>query len=124
MSDFREQEVNAVIGQDSRGLDLTHYVLAERIIQDDIRLMLKAHAVGDYDFISTRFGEGHRGYHNMTGGDLWSEWGDIEETWYGAYEDDELPYPPVEEDPIHRLEEDENGEVATYGQRLAETGAE
>ena len=112
MDDFREQEVNAVIGQDSRGLDLTHYVLAERIIQDDIRLMLKAHAVGDYAFISLRFGQGHRGYHNMTSGELWSEWGDIEESWYGAYEDGELPYAPVEEDPIHILEEDENGEVA------------
>ena len=124
MSDFREEEVNAVIGQDSRGLDLTHYVLAERIIQDDIRLMLKGHEARDYDFISNRFGSGFRGYHNMTGGELWAEWQEIEDTWYSAYENDELPYAPVEEDPIHRLEEDENGEVATYGQRLAETGAE
>ena len=112
MSDFREQEVNAVIGQDSRGLDLTHYVLAERIIQDDIRLMLKGHEARDYDFISNRFGSGFRGYHNMTGGELWAEWQEIEDTWYSAYENDELPYAPVEEDPIHRLEEDENGEVA------------
>ena len=93
-----------IVGTDSRGCELTHYVLAERIVLDDVRLTMKAASVEDYDFISTRFGEGHRGYHNMSPGELWAEWGDIEDGWYGAYDDGELPYEPIEEDPIHTVD--------------------
>ena len=92
-----------IIGTDSRGCELTHYVLAERIVLDDVRLTMKAAEVQDYDFISTRFAEGHRGYHNMSPGELWAEWGDIEDSWWGAWDDGELPYEPIEEDPIHKL---------------------
>jgi hypothetical protein len=73
-----------VVGTDSRGCVLTHYVLAERIVLDDIRLAMKAAEVEDYDFLATRFAEGHRGYHNMSLGELWAEWGDIEDSWLGA----------------------------------------
>ena len=92
-----------IVGVDSRGCELTHYILAERIVLDDVRLTMKAAEVKDYDFISTRFAEGHRGYHNMSPGELWAEWGDIEDAWLGAYDDGELPYAPIEEDPIHKL---------------------
>ena len=91
-----------IVGTDSRGCELTHYVLAERIVLDDVRLTMRAASVEDYDFISTRFGEGHRGYHNMSPGELWAEWGDIEDGWLGAWDDGELPYEPIEEDPIHK----------------------
>ena len=33
----------------------------------------------------------------------------------GPFEDGELPYELYDEDPLVALEEDENGEVATYG---------
>ena len=91
-----------IVGVDSRGCELTHYILAERIVLDDVRLAMKAAEVQDYDFISTRFAEGHRGYHNMSPGELWAEWGDIEESWYGALDDGELPYEPCKEDPVHK----------------------
>lgn len=91
-----------VVGRDCRGHELTHYVLAERIIQDDIRQAIKSHLNGDWDFLAHRFGEGHRGYHNMSSGELWAEWGDIEESWYGALDDGELPYEPCKEDPVHK----------------------
>jgi len=51
----------------------------------------------------------------MTGGELWSEWKDLEDKFYRLYEDGELPYELYDEDPLVALEEDENGEVATYG---------
>ena len=97
------EHTDLVIGTDSRGCELTHYVLAERIVLDDIRLAIKAAEVQDYDFLATRFAEGHRGYHNMSPGELWAEWGDIEESWYGAWDDGLLPYEPIAEDPIHKL---------------------
>jgi len=91
------------VGTDSRGCELTHYVLAERIVLDDVRLTVKAAEDQDYYFVSTRFGEGHRGYHNMSPGELWAEWKEIEESWLQAYDDGALPYEPIEEDPIHKL---------------------
>lgn len=91
-----------IVGTDSRGNTLTHYVLAERIVLDDVRLTMKAAEVQDYDFIATRFAEGHRGYHNMSPGELWAEWGDIEEGWLAAYDEGTLPYEPLPEDPIHK----------------------
>lgn len=96
-------QTDLVIGTDSRGCELTHYVLAERIVLDDIRLAISAAAVDDYDFLATRFAEGHRGYHNMSPGELWAEWGDIEDSWYGAWDDGALPYEPIAEDPVHKL---------------------
>ena len=37
----------------------------------------------------------------MSPGELWAEWGDIEESWYGALDDGALPYEPCKEDPVH-----------------------
>jgi hypothetical protein len=103
VDDVFVEHTDLVIGKDSRGCELSHYILAERIVLDDIRLALKAAEVQDYDFLATRFAEGHRGYHNMSPGELWAEWGDIEESWYGAWDEGTLPYEPIAEDPIHKL---------------------
>ena len=60
----------------------------------------------------------------MSSGELWAEWKEQEDRFYRMYEDGELPWELNDEDPLVALEQDENGEVKTYGQRLGETGAE
>lgn len=124
--DFRDIEQNAIVGEDSRSLSLTHYVLAERLIQVEYASIMNDTLGGTASETLIYILEGgFRGYHKYTGGELWSEWKDgAEDKWYQLYEDNALHWEPYDEDPIHTLEEDENGEVKTYGQRLAETGAE
>jgi hypothetical protein len=56
----------------------------------------------------------------MSPGELWSEWKDSEELWYKMYDTGTLPWEIYDEDPIKALEEDENGEVETYGKRLTD----
>ena len=114
--DFRDVEQGAIVGEDSRGLSLTHYVLAERM------MLLEYHTIKteinespSSDTLIYILEGGFRGFHKMTGGELWSEWKDLEDKFYRLYEDGELPYELYDEDPLVALEEDENGEVATYG---------
>ena len=114
--DFRDVEQSAIVGEDSRSLSLTHYVLAERM------MLLEYHTIKteinespSSDTLIYILEGGFRGFHKMTGGELWSEWKDLEDKFYRLYEDGELPYELYDEDPLVALEEDENGEVATYG---------
>jgi len=110
--DFRQAEQNTVVGEDSRALQLTHYVLAERLTAVDIADFRNDIADSDYTVIAEIIGNGFRGFHNMSSGELWAEWQEREERFYRMYEDGELPYELNEEDPLVALEQDENGEVA------------
>ena len=123
--DFRDVEQQAIVGEDSRGLQLTHYVLAERLIQVEYANIADSIRTGmtDDNLIYILEG-GFRGFHKFTSGELWAEWKEVEEKFYHLYETNGLPWEVYDEDPLVALEEDENGEVKTYGQRLAETGAE
>jgi hypothetical protein len=124
--DFKDMEDDAIVGEDSRAMQLTHYVLAERLIQCEYaRIKHEINNESSSDILTYILEGGHRGYHKYTAGELWSEWKDgSEDYWYQLYEDGELPWEPFDEDPIVALEKDENGEVKTYGQRLAESSAE
>ena len=123
--DFRDVEQQAIVGEDSRGLQLTHYVLAGRLIQVEYANIADSIRTGmtDDNLIYILEG-GFRGFHKFTSGELWAEWKEVEEKFYHLYETNGLPWEVYDEDPLVALEEDENGEVKTYGQRLAETGAE
>ena len=108
--DCREQEEVIV---DKDGHFLTHYVLAERLLQVEyaqIRDEIRHEATSDT--LTYILEGGFRGFPKYTSGELWSEWKDgAEDKWYQLYEDDALPWEAYDEDPIHALEEDENGEV-------------
>jgi len=112
MSDFRKEEQNAIVGEDSRALQLTHYVLAERLVCLEVAEILSDSNNGDFMVITEMLENGFRGYHKMTSGELWAEWKEQEDRFYRLYEDGELPYGLCDEDPLVALEEDENGEVA------------
>jgi len=123
--DFRDVEQQTIVGEDSRSLQLTHYVLAERLLQVEYANIAKEIVEEASSETLTYILEGgFRGFHKFTSGELWSEWKEVEEKFYHMYETNTLPWEVYEEDPLVALEKDENGEVATYGQRLAETGAE
>lgn len=102
-----------VVGEDSRAMELTHYVLAERLLQVEYAIITEEHRNGPSSETLVYILEGgFRGFHNMSPGELWSEWKTKEDTWYRMYEDGELPWEVYEEDPIVALEKDETGEVA------------
>ena len=126
--DFRDVEASTVVGEDSRSLDLTHYVLAERLLQVEyatIAKEIRETASATSETLTYILEGGFRGFHKYSSGEMWAEWKDgAEDKWYDLYETSTLPWAPYEDDPILTLEDDENGEVKTYGQRLAETGAE
>jgi len=112
--DFRDVEQNTVVGEDNRSLQLTHYVLAERLMQvEAYNIMDEINTSSVSDTLIYMLEGGFRGYHKMSSGELWTQWKDgAEEKWYQLYEDKALPWEPYDDDPILRLEEDENGEVA------------
>jgi len=110
--DFRQAEQNTVVGEDSRALQLTHYVLAERLMAVDARLIQQDMGNGDFQYLAELLDNGFRGYHKMSSGELWAEWKEQEERFYRMYEDGELPWELNDEDPLVALEKDENGEVA------------
>ena len=123
--DFRDVEQSAIVGEDSRSLQLTHYVLAERLLQVEYWKIKDSILQGMTDDNLVYILEGgFRGFHKFTSGELWAEWKEVEEKFYDLYETDSLPWEVYDEDPLVALEQDENGEVKTYGQRLAESGAE
>lgn len=100
------------ITEDKRGFSLSHYVLAERMMQYEAYLIMKdINKENNYDNLIYMLSDGCKGYHKMTNEELVAEWGDSEEGWYGAYEEGSLLWETYEDDPISILERDENGEA-------------
>lgn len=110
---FQDPKQDELIHEDMRGLMLTHYMMAERLMQYDTYMILKSiREHNDHDTLAHILGGGFVGYHEMDNDQLIAEWGDSEDGWYGAYECEELPWSTFEDDPINTLEQDETGEVA------------
>lgn len=112
--DFAEMEHESIVGEDSRSLQLTHYVLAERLMQVEYATIAEEMKTDPNSQTLIYILEGgFRGYHKFTSGELWAEWKDgAEDKWYELYESDSLPWGVYDEDPVIDLENDENGEVA------------
>ena len=100
--DFKDVEDTTVVGTDCRGHELTHYVLAERLLQVEyatVRDEILEHRASE---TLTRILEGgSRGYHKYTGGEQWSEWRDgAEAKFYALYDQDRLPWDLFDDDPL------------------------
>lgn len=101
-----------IIVEDGRSLQLTHYVVAERLAQVEADCIAQeVRTDGTSDTLIHILTGGFRGFHNMLDEDLRREWKDSEDHWYRLYETGELPWSIYEDDPVVALEEDENGEV-------------
>jgi len=107
-----------IVLEDSRSLALSHYVLAERLMQVEYRrIAQEIIEQPSSDTLIYMLEGGFGGFHKMLEHDLREEWKTAEELWYTMYETGTLPWTVLEDDPICALEEDENGEVETYGKR-------
>ena len=91
-----------IVGEDSRAMQLTHYVLAERLLQVEYAEIMRQHREEkDSQTLIYILEGGFRGFHKMTGGELWQEWKDgAEDQWYIMYDDKQLPWEIYDEDPL------------------------
>jgi len=85
-----EQEI--IVGTDSRGYELSSFVLAERLTQMDCHDMVVNAQYKDYSYIGEILGRGFRGYHNMSPGELWAEFKEKEDDFYELFDLRNLPY--------------------------------
>lgn len=100
-TDFKDVEDATIVGVDSRGHSLTHYVLAERLMQVEYHTVAQELREGVSDTLIYMLEGGVRGYHKYTGGELWTEWRDgAEAVWYELALTGRLPWEPLDEDPF------------------------
>ena len=85
-------EKDLIVGKDSRGNDCSSSVLAERLTQVEVAMILEDHNNRDYSVIAEYLGKGFRGYHNMSPGELYSQFKEQEETFWRLFDGGELPY--------------------------------
>ena len=79
----RDCEPEDVIHTDSKGHELTHRILAERLIQVDTKKIQDDAGHGDYQYLASIFETGFRGYHNMGQKELIDEWREQEDVFFG-----------------------------------------
>ena len=101
------------IFEDQRSMRLTHYVMAERLMQvEAYKIMEEYRSNNEYVVLGFMLEDGFKGYHNFTDSELIAEYIDgAEDKWYDLQADGELPWDSYEDDPIHQLMEDEAGEL-------------
>jgi len=101
-NDIKDMEDKGIVGTDVRGHNLSHWVLAERLIQLEYSTIKTEVLSGDVSEVLAYVLEGgFRGYHKMTGGELWSEWqnNDAEARWYKMFYGKNLDWTPDSDDP-------------------------
>ena len=107
-----DQRHEKVIHQDTRSLDLTHYVMAERcMLVEYATIKEEIESEPSSETLTYILEGGFRGFHKYSVEDLIKEYKEKEELFYSLYDCDVLPYDVYDEDPLVALEEDENGEV-------------
>ena len=113
LADFIVNKSEDELYEDDRSMVLTHYAMAERVMQVEYWNIQDSILRGftDDNLIYILEG-GFKGFHNMEPSELITEYKEYEDKWYELYESGGLPWTPFDEDPIHALELDENGEVA------------
>ena len=94
-----------IIHTDKQGHGLTHYVMAERCLQVEMKNIYEDYNKGDFDTLSYMLSGGFKGFHNMDSSELIEEYKAIEDQWYQLESDGELPFEAYEDDPIHTLKE-------------------
>ena len=99
--DLKKFEDDSIVGEDSRGYGLTHYVLSERLMQvEHSTIKEEMNKDGHSDTLIYMLDGGFRGFHKMTREDLEKEYEEIEELWYKLEADKGLYWEAYEDDPI------------------------
>jgi hypothetical protein len=90
-----------IVGQDDQGRDLTHYVLAERVTQCEYHQIVdEARNTPSSETLIYILEGGFRGFHNMSPGELWSEWKTKQDLFMTLYENKGPPWELHDEDPL------------------------
>ena len=69
---------------------LTRQQIIDRLVADDVRLVVKSGKDFNYDFLAYRFEHGFKGYDNMSDIELINEWREIKDDY--EYFAEERPY--------------------------------
>ena len=100
----------AIIIKDSRGHRLTHYVLAERLLQVEYSLISQEiRSEPSSETLTYILEGGFRGFHKYTKQELRDEWAEVEPKFWTLVDDDEMPWEPYEEDPLRSLPKEVEG---------------
>ena len=101
------------IFEDKRSMRLTHYVMAERLMQvEAYKIMEEYRSNKEYVALGFMLESGFKGYHNYTDSELIAEYiNGAEDKWYDLQANGELPWESYEDDPMVQLLEDEAGEL-------------
>ena len=99
-TDLKDCKSDYEVIVDRDGHFLTHYMLAERLMQVEAAQIFKARSEdGTSDTLTYILEGGFRGFHKYTRDHLIEEWNDGAcDKFYQLYEDNELPWEIYEED--------------------------
>ena len=96
--------------KDSRGHELTHYVLAERLLQVEYSLISEEiRSEPSSETLTYILEGGFRGFHKYTTKELLDEWAEQEDRFWSLVDDDSMPWEPYDEDPIASLPREVEG---------------
>lgn len=99
-----------IIVKDSRGHELTHYVLAERLLQVEYFNIMNDTVGGTASNTLIYILEGgFRGFHKYTKQELLDEWAEVEEKFWTLLDDGDLHWEPYEDDPLASLPKEVEG---------------
>lgn len=101
MEDPKQIEDDSIVGTDSRGNELSHYVIAERLVALDCTIIVDdAVKYKDLEYLADKLSDGWRGYHRMSPGELWSEYKEMETEFFDHLDADSLLCDLAEADPL------------------------
>ena len=93
-----------IICKDSRGHALTHYVLAERLLQVEYsQISTEIRNEPSSETLTYILEGGFRGFHKYTKQELLDEWAEVEDRFWTLVDDDSLPWETYDEDPLSSL---------------------
>lgn len=99
-----------IILKDSRGHKLTHYVLAERLLQVEYSLISQEiRSEPSSETLTYILEGGFRGFHKYTKQELLDEWAEVESRFWTLVDLDQLAWEPYEEDPLRSLPKEVEG---------------
>ena len=101
MEDPKQIEDDSIVGTDTQGNELTHYVIAERLVALDCTIIVDdAVKYKDLEYLADKLSDGWRGYHRMSPGELWSEYKEMETEFFDHYDADSLLCDLADADPL------------------------
>jgi|TARA_B110001452_G_scaffold55480_1_gene42838 hypothetical protein len=101
MEDPKQIEDDSIVGTDTQGNELTHYVIAERLVALDCTIIIDdAVKYKDLEYLADKLSDGWRGYHRMSPGELWSEYKEMETQFFDHYDAGSLLCGLAEADPL------------------------